>query len=111
LLQICWTVYVTPSPPVVVAWLPLEMSPFSPFFGSYHARGARGNRHFGPVPVLVATELTLAQNGALDCALVANNGFYGTDFTKRLLFLEDGTYYASIAQSKHLTGSQWGRHQ
>ena len=63
---------------------------------------------FGPVPVLMNTELTLAQNGALDSTLVANNGFYGTDFTKPLLFLEDGTYYASLAQQAHLTGTQWG---
>jgi hypothetical protein len=53
-------------------------------------------------------ELTLAQSGALDTDLVTNSGFYGTDFTKPLLFLEDGTYYASVAQSKHLLGTQWG---
>lgn len=63
---------------------------------------------FGPVSVLMSNELTLAQNGALDADLVAGAGFYGTDFTKPLLFLEDGTYYAAIAQAKHLTGSQWG---
>jgi hypothetical protein len=63
---------------------------------------------FGPVPVLMSSELTLAQSGALDTDLVSNAGFYGTDFTKPLLFLEDGTYYASIAEAKHLTGTQWG---
>lgn len=63
---------------------------------------------FGPVSVLMTNELTLAQTGALDGDLVRSAGFYGTDFTKPLLFLEDGTYYASIAQAKHLTGSQWG---
>jgi len=63
---------------------------------------------FGPVDVLMSSELTLAQSGALDTDLVTNSGFYGTDFTKPLLFLEDGTYYASVAQAKHLTGTQWG---
>ncbi|MDQ6740155.1 MAG: cytochrome B6, partial [Actinomycetota bacterium] len=28
--------------------------------------------------------------------------------TRPLLLLEDGTYFASIAQAQHLTGSQWG---
>jgi hypothetical protein len=63
---------------------------------------------FGPVSALMSGELTLAQSGALDTDLVTNSGFYGTDFTKPLLFLEDGTYYASVAQSKHLLGTQWG---
>jgi Cytochrome b(N-terminal)/b6/petB len=64
--------------------------------------------NFGPLPVLMDRELTLAQSGALDSALVSSRGFYGTDFTKPLLFLEDGTYYASLAKAAHLTGSQWG---
>ena len=34
--------------------------------------------------------------------------FYGTDFTKPLLFLEDGAYYANQATAEHLTGDQWG---
>jgi hypothetical protein len=56
----------------------------------------------------MSRELTLAQAGALDTDLVSNAGFYGTDFTKPLLFLEDGTYYASVAESQHLLGEQWG---
>jgi Cytochrome b(N-terminal)/b6/petB len=63
---------------------------------------------FGPVDVLMSSELKSAQSGALDTDLISNEGFYGTDFTKPLLFLEDGTYYASVAQDKHLTGTQWG---
>ena len=63
---------------------------------------------YGPVPVLMSTELTMARSGALDAALLAQHPFYGTNFTKPLLFLEDGSYYASLAQSQHLTGSQWG---
>ena len=62
----------------------------------------------GPVPALLATELTLARSGAIDADLSAQQPFYGTDFTKPLLFLEDGAYYANVATADHLTGDQWG---
>jgi hypothetical protein len=62
----------------------------------------------GPVPVLIATEFTLARSGALDADLIANQAFYGTNFTRPLLFLEDGEYFAQIATAQHLSGSQWG---
>jgi Cytochrome b(N-terminal)/b6/petB len=62
----------------------------------------------GPVPVMLATELTLARSGAIDTDLLAQRQFYGTDYTKPLLFLEDGQYYAGLAQSMNLTGDQWG---
>jgi len=62
----------------------------------------------GPVPVLLATELTLARSGALDADLLAQHAFYGADYTKPLLFLEDGSYFASVATAQHLTGAQWG---
>jgi hypothetical protein len=62
----------------------------------------------GPVPVMMATELTMARGGALDADLLAQRPFYGTDFTKPLLFIADGGYYANLAQSMHLTGDQWG---
>jgi hypothetical protein len=62
----------------------------------------------GPIPKLIATELTLARSGALDADLIANQAFYGTDFTKPLLFLEDGQYFSNKASADHLTGAQWG---
>ena len=62
----------------------------------------------GPVPVLLSTELTLARSGALDADLLAQHPFYGTDYTKPLLFLEDGNYFSSVATADHLTGTQWG---
>ncbi|HUC36718.1 MAG TPA: cytochrome b N-terminal domain-containing protein [Acidimicrobiales bacterium] len=62
----------------------------------------------GPIPILIATELTLALSGALDADLIANQAFYGTNFTKPLLFLEDGEYFSSVASAQHLTGAQWG---
>jgi hypothetical protein len=57
---------------------------------------------------MLATELTLARSGAIDAALSAQQPFYGTDFTKPLLFLEDGQYYANQATAQNLTGDQWG---
>ena len=62
----------------------------------------------GPVPVMLATELTLARSGAIDADLLAQQPFYGTDFTKPLLFLEDGSYFVNQATAMHLTGTQWG---
>ncbi|MHB1865167.1 MAG: cytochrome b N-terminal domain-containing protein [Candidatus Saccharimonadales bacterium] len=62
----------------------------------------------GPVPELVSTELSLAQSGAVDADLLAQQPFYGTNYTKPLLFMEDGNYFSSIARSQHLTGVQWG---
>ena len=62
----------------------------------------------GPVPAMLAGELTLARSGALDTDLVAQQPFYGTNFTKPLLFIEDGQYFGGLAQAMGLTGSQWG---
>jgi hypothetical protein len=62
----------------------------------------------GPVPSLIASELALARSGGLDADLLAQQPFYGTNFTKPLLFLEDGNYFSSLATAQHLTGSQWG---
>ncbi len=62
----------------------------------------------GPVPTMLAYELDMARSGALDTDLLAQRQFYGTDFTKPLLFLEDGAYFANKATAMHLTGTQWG---
>ena len=63
---------------------------------------------YGPVATMLSTELTLARSGALDADLLAQHPFYGTNFTKPLLFLEDGNYYSNLAEAQHLTGEQWG---
>jgi hypothetical protein len=62
----------------------------------------------GPVPVMMAYELKAAQSGTLDADLLAQTPFYGTNYTKPLLFIADGGYYANLATSLHLTGGQWG---
>ncbi len=62
----------------------------------------------GPVPVLISAELTMARSGAIDAALLAHHLFYGTDYTKPLLFLQDGSYFASVGKKLHLLGTEWG---
>jgi hypothetical protein len=62
----------------------------------------------GPVPVLINDLTMMARSGALDQALVTQNGFYTTNYTKPLLFLSDGTYLANLAAKQHLGGDQWG---
>jgi hypothetical protein len=57
---------------------------------------------------MLATEITLARSGAIDADLLANHAFYGTDFTKPLLFLEDGQYFSNLASAQNLSGGQWG---
>jgi hypothetical protein len=64
---------------------------------------------YGPVPTMMNALLSLAQSGALDGALLTTKQFYETDYTKILLFLEDGNYLAARAQADHLLGNpQWG---
>ena len=53
-------------------------------------------------------ELKAAQGGTLDADLLAQTQFYGTNYTKPLLFIADGGYYANLATTLHLTGGQWG---
>jgi hypothetical protein len=62
----------------------------------------------GPVPAMLAAELTLARSGALDADLLSQQPFYGTNYTKPLLFIEDGQYFSARAQAMGLTGGQWG---
>jgi hypothetical protein len=62
----------------------------------------------GPVPAMMTAELTLARSGALDAELITQQTFYGTNYTKPLLFIEDGSYFAGKATAMNLTGGQWG---
>src|SRR5262249_30164161 len=34
--------------------------------------------------------------------------FYGTNFTKPLMFMNDGAYFSDKATAMHLSGDQWG---
>lgn len=61
---------------------------------------------YGPVPVMTASFLTLANAGGLEQLISPN--FYGGDRTKQLLLLSDGTYLEDQARARSLGGDQWG---
>jgi hypothetical protein len=63
---------------------------------------------YGPVPVMMNGLLALAQSGGLDGALLTSHQFYQTDYTKPLLFMNDGGLLAARAEQQHLLGTQWG---
>jgi hypothetical protein len=63
---------------------------------------------YGPVSLLMARMLTLARSGGLDALLLTSNHFYQTDFSRPLLFLDDGGYIAKLAAQQKLIGSDWG---
>jgi hypothetical protein len=63
---------------------------------------------YGPVAPMLTGLLAMARTGGLDADLLASPQFYGTDYTKPLLFLADGSYFASKANAQHLQGPQWG---
>lgn len=63
---------------------------------------------YGPVGVIIADLTSMARSGALDGALLATPQLYGTDYTKPLLFIADGTYLADQAGIRQMQGDQWG---
>jgi hypothetical protein len=63
---------------------------------------------YGPVGPMIDSLTSMARSGALDGALLSSRQFYGTDYTKPLLFVADGNYFANLAQQRHLSGDQWG---
>jgi hypothetical protein len=64
---------------------------------------------YGPVPVLMGSELVVARSGGLDGLLLSGAGtFYQTDYTGPLLFMGDGGHLSGLAMDAHLLGNQWG---
>jgi hypothetical protein len=63
---------------------------------------------YGPVGPIISGLTSMARSGALDGALLSSRQFYGTDYTKPLLFIANGAYLANLAQGQHLSGNQWG---
>ena len=64
--------------------------------------------NYGPVGAMMSSLLRLAESGGLDGALLTSKQFYQTDYTKPLLFLEDGNALNDRATYQHLQGTQWG---
>ncbi len=64
---------------------------------------------YGPLPTLLGDLLSIARTGGLDAALESHSAFYGTNYTKPLMFLADGQYFADLGAQRHLLGTpQWG---
>jgi hypothetical protein len=63
---------------------------------------------YGPLPVMMANLLGMAQSGALDGLLQISDRFYQTDYTPALLFMGDGGYLDGLADHWSLHGDQWG---
>lgn len=63
---------------------------------------------YGPVPVMMASLLSIAQTGGLDGSLLKSNQFFQTDYTKPLLLMADGKLLEERAEQDHLLGEQWG---
>lgn len=63
---------------------------------------------YGPLPVMMANLLGMAQSGALDGLLQISGRFYQTDYTPALLFMGDGGYLDGLADHWSLHGDQWG---
>jgi len=63
---------------------------------------------YGPVAAMMTGLLGMARTGGLDAVLLASPQFYGTDYTKPLLFIADGSFFAAKADAQHLSGDQWG---
>jgi hypothetical protein len=64
--------------------------------------------NYGPVAPMMSSLLALAQSGGLDGDLLTSKQFFQTDYTKPLLFLEDGNVLSDRATYQNLQGSQWG---
>jgi hypothetical protein len=63
---------------------------------------------YGPVGTMIGALTQMAQSGALDTSILNQSGFYGTDYTKSLMFIADSGYFANQGAIRHLSGEQWG---
>ena len=105
--------YTSASPTQQQAWANAYASNTTNADGSLRVRTVNGQvimpaGSYGPVAVLMQTELQIARSGALDQALISGHGFYTTDYTKPSLFLSGGSWFAGIGASQNLGGNQWG---
>lgn len=64
--------------------------------------------NYGPVPVMLNSLLKMAASGALDSQMLNSQGFFSLNYTKSLMFLEDGQYLTTLGQNAHLGGGEWG---
>jgi hypothetical protein len=100
--------YQSASPAQQLAWASAYVKMITPKVTTTPKMPVISAANDGPVPVMMMAELSMARSGALDTDLLAGRTFYGTNFTKPLLFIEDGGYFANKATAMNLSGSQWG---
>ena len=102
------TEYTAASPAQQAAWTAAyEKAVANATFGATATlRGPAGRLRTGGTMIIGLT--SMARSGALDGALLSSRQFYGTDYTKPLLFIADGTYLANLAQSAASVGRPVG---
>ena len=107
-LQAALATYQSASPKQQTAWT----SAYTGALGKAKANGGSLTLpagSYGPVAPMMGSLLSMAQSGGLDGALLTSpRRFYETNYTRALLFMNDGGYLASLAQDNHLLGKQWG---
>jgi len=64
--------------------------------------------NYGPVPVIIAAELAIADNGSLDGYFQGSQQQLSTNTYMGTMFFGDGTLWYTIAQAQGVAGSQWG---
>ena len=64
--------------------------------------------NYGPVPVIIRAELTIAHNGSLDGYFPGSQQQLSTNTTKATMFFGDGTLWGNIATAQGVAGDQWG---
>jgi hypothetical protein len=64
--------------------------------------------NYGPVPVIIAAELALANNGSLDGYLQGSEQQLSTNTTMGTMFFSDSTLWGNIAEAQGVGGDQWG---
>jgi hypothetical protein len=64
--------------------------------------------NYGPVPVIIAAELAIANNGSLDGYFQGSQQQLSTNTTMGSMFFSDGTLWGTIAEAQGVGGDQWG---
>jgi hypothetical protein len=64
--------------------------------------------NYGPVPVIIGAELTIAHNGSLDGYLQGSQQQLSTNTTTATMFFGDGTLWGNIATAQRVAGDEWG---
>jgi hypothetical protein len=69
----------------------------------------KGTGDTGPLATMMSAMLAMAQSGALDSQSInAPGSTYSMNYTKALLYIEDGNYLGDIGNYYNLRGEQWG---